>query len=101
MTEKISLTDLIGGKIDYRDYIDGDSSNIEKLTGMYVFLRKAISAELTERQRRCLTMALIEGKTQKEVAGILGVNASTVNRHIAAAKKKLLHAVIYYTNGCR
>ncbi|MED9970324.1 MAG: sigma-70 region 4 domain-containing protein [Ruminococcus sp.] len=101
MREKITLTALIGGKADYRDYIGSNSSNIEKLTGMYTFLRKAIKAELTERQSQCLTMSLIEGKTQKEVAEILGVNASTVNRHLAAAKKKLIHSVIYYNGGYR
>jgi len=97
MTEIIRFSELLGGKINYRDYlIESDSTNINELIDMYKFLRKAMKTELTEKQSRCLTMFLIEGKPQKEIARLLGVNASTVNRHIAAAKKKLVRTCAYY-----
>ena len=41
-------------------------------------------------------MNTCKGKPQKEIARLLGVNASTVNRHIAAAKKKLVRTCAYY-----
>lgn len=97
MTGRVRFTELLGGKINYKDFLTGSkNTNINELIEMYKFLRKAMNTELTEKQSRCLTLFLIDGKPQKEIARLLGVNASTVNRHIAAAKKKLVRTCANY-----
>lgn len=77
--------------------LDGESTNSAEILRMTRFLKKAIREELTEKQRTCITMFLIEGKRQNEIAETLGVNSSTVCRHISAAKRKLVHTIKYYT----
>ena len=50
--------------------------------------RRAGLSELTPRQRECLMWAA-RGKTDWEIAVILGLSESTVNRHIERAKERL------------
>lgn len=97
MTQLLGLNDIIEGGFDYREYISySDSSNTESLIKMVRFLKNAIRDELTDQQRVCLQMSVFEGFSQREIAENLGLNASTVCRHIAAAKRKLRHVAQYY-----
>lgn len=59
-------------------------------------LSRAIRHELTDRQRQCLTMYYLDGIRMKDIAGTLGLSASTVTRHIAAATRKLRKIADYY-----
>ncbi len=72
------------------------STNDSSRSKMKSILAKAIRDELTPLQRHCLTECCLCGKKQKEVARELGLNASTVSRHISAAMKKLKNIASYY-----
>lgn len=65
---------------------------------MKEILSKAIISELTEMQRHCLIEHCINEKKQKEIAAELGLNASTVSRHISSARKKLKNIASYYSS---
>lgn len=52
---------------------------------------RCIETQLTEKQRRCFTMYVFDGIPQKEIAKELGLNSSTVSRHVKAAKTKLFN----------
>ena len=61
-------------------------------------LLAAIKKELTPMQRFCITEHCLNGKKQKEIAEQLGLNCSTVSRHIAAGKRKLRGVADCYEN---
>ncbi|HCA04304.1 MAG TPA: hypothetical protein DEO32_00245 [Ruminococcaceae bacterium] len=93
----IQLSEIFAAKQSFADYLHRDGQNNRaELDSMYSFLLKAMQNELTERQLDCLTMNIIEGRHQREIAETLGLNASTVNRHVMAAKRKLIRACKYY-----
>jgi hypothetical protein len=46
-------------------------------------------AELSAEERRVVTLAYLEGRTNREIAGILGVSVSTVRRRLWFALKQL------------
>jgi len=46
-------------------------------------------AELTDEQRRVITLAYLEGRTNREIAAMLGVSVSTVQRRLWVALKRL------------
>lgn len=52
-------------------------------------MRRTIRCMLTEKQRKCLTMYFAEQKNIPEIAEIMGVDKSTVSRHIKAGKTKI------------
>lgn len=56
---------------------------------LYSQIMKATKTMLTEKQRLCFLMYFSEGKHMTQIAAELGVNISTVSRHIKAARKKL------------
>lgn len=64
-------------------------------------LKTAIKLELTPRQRQCVELCLLEGKTQEEAGKILGVGKSTVCRHMQKAVKALRRTSTYLAlSGC-
>ena len=73
------------------------STNKEERARMKEFLKKAISQELTEKQKICITEYYINGKREKDVAEELGLHKSTVSRHISAGLKKLQNTAKYYS----
>jgi predicted DNA-binding protein (UPF0251 family) len=46
-------------------------------------------AELSNEERRVITLAYLEGRTNREIAAMLGVSVSTVQRRLWAALKRL------------
>lgn len=97
MTGVLELNEIIEHGFDYREYLSqNDRSNTDSIAEMLRFLKDAMQRELTSQQRTCLWMSAIEGVPQRTIAKQLGVNASTVCRHIAAAKRKLKHVARYY-----
>ncbi|MCB9490171.1 MAG: winged helix-turn-helix transcriptional regulator [Deltaproteobacteria bacterium] len=44
---------------------------------------------LTDLQRRVLAMAVVDRRTQRQIAGKLGLSQSTVHEHMAAARRKV------------
>ena len=71
-------------------------TNKDKRHFMKQLLSKAIFSELTEQQRICIIEHYFNKRKQKDIASELGLNASTVSRHINAGKKKLRNIASYY-----
>lgn len=63
--------------------------NTRKRERMKRMLSKAMLIELTARQNECLSKYYFENKSMAEIADELGINKSTVSRHIRAARRKL------------
>lgn len=74
------------------------STNKNSRDKMKKILSMAVLNELTERQRICIVDYYLNGKKEKEIAKELGVNSSTVSRHIMKARDKLRHIASYYVN---
>ena len=72
------------------------SSNSDEIARKNEFLTEAIIEDLTPMQRYCLTEYHLNGVKQKDIAAKLGINSSTVSRHIAAATKKLRRTARLY-----
>ncbi len=83
-------------KILYSKYLSSGNTNNESRRQMKQILSKAITEELTEMQRICIVEHYLNRKKQKDIAAELGLNASTVSRHINAAKHKLKNIASYY-----
>ena len=46
-----------------------------------------VSASLTQRQREALLLYFIHGKTQEEVAEIMGINRRVVSQHLFGIRR--------------
>lgn len=68
------------------DQGDGFDEQKATLSAMKAVLPLLIENELTPKQRACLTMFYISGKSQTEIAKILGLTQPTVSHHIVTAK---------------
>ncbi|MGI6254473.1 MAG: sigma-70 family RNA polymerase sigma factor [Acutalibacter sp.] len=58
-------------------------------------LQSAMEGELTSRQRQCVELCVLRGLSQVEVGKMLGLNKSTVCRHLQKAKRILRRAASY------
>ena len=74
--------------------LTGNTNRQARLEAMYI-LRAAIRLELTPRQRTCLLMYYENGFTMQEIAEQLGLNRSTVCRHIGKAMQRLQKSTEY------
>ncbi len=72
------------------------STNKEDRARMKEFLKRAMTQELTKKQKICITEHYINGKREKDIAEQLGLDKSTVSRHISAGMKKLQNTANYY-----
>ena len=95
-TTVLHLDDLNTNKITYINYLANGASNESNRKKMKMILSKAIISELTDKQRFSIIEHYINEKKEKDIAYELGVNSSTVSRHISSAKKKLQHIASYY-----
>lgn len=95
-TEFVHFNDKNTNKITFVKHLSNGSTNNESRKQMKTILSKAITTELTEMQRICIVEYYINDKKQKEIAQELGLNNSTVSRHIAAATRKLRNIASYY-----
>lgn len=95
-TEVVHFTSKNTNKILFMKHIANGSTNEQNRNKMKKILSKAISCELTDLQKHCIIEHYLNSKTGKEIAKELGVNASTVSRHINAARKKLRNIASYY-----
>lgn len=82
---------------EYTYYLNHKGATNDKdRSRMMKILYKAITTELTDMQRVCITKFYLEGEKQVQIANELGLNPSTVSRHISAAKKKLKRIAACY-----
>lgn len=84
--------------IMFSRYNNKASTNLETRKRMSRLLSQAIDKCLTKKQKICINEYYIHGKKQKEIATELGIDCSTVSRHICNAKKKLRDFVKVYEN---
>ncbi len=95
-TQIIHFNNKNTNKILFMNHLSNGSTNSDSRKQMKIILSKAITSELTEMQRICIVEHYLHDKKQKEIAQELGLNNSTVSRHIAAAKRKLQNIASYY-----
>lgn len=58
-------------------------------------VRKAVDYELTECQKNAVQMCFYEGKTVSAAARELGLNKSTVSRHLKSARRRIEQSLQY------
>lgn len=97
-TKIIHFTSENTSKILFSSFNPNGTTNSESRKKMKEIISKAIVTELTDMQRICLTEHYLNDKKQKEIASELGLNASTVSRHISSARKKLQNIASYYAS---
>ena len=97
-TKIIHFTNENTSKILFSNFNPNSTTNSESRRKMKEIISKAIVTELTDIQRICLTEHYLNDKKQKEIASELGLNASTVSRHITKARRKLQNIASYYVN---
>ena len=67
----------------------GKGSNDAQRDEMKGLLKNAMDSVLTARQKSCLSKYYFERKTEKQIGEELGLDISTVSRHIKAARRNL------------
>ena len=80
-----------------RQLLAGDLSTSQPAAGEWQALASALDRhtvrggmnQLTGEERRVITLAYLEGRTNREIAAILGVSVSTVRRRLWVALKRL------------
>lgn len=97
-TKIIHFTNENTSKILFSSFKPNGTTNSESRKRMKEIISKAIVTELTDMQRICLTEHYLNAKKQKEIAFELGLNASTVSRHISSARRKLQNIASYYAS---
>lgn len=97
-TKIIHFTNENTNKILFSSFNPNGTTNSESRKRMKEIISKAIVTELTDMQRICLTEHYLNDKKQKEIASELGLNASTVSRHISSARRKLQNIASYYAS---
>ena len=97
-TKIIHFTNENTSKILFSSFNPNGTTNSESRKKMKEIISKAIVTELTDMQRICLTEYYLNYKKQKEIASELGLNASTVSRHISTARRKLQNIASYYAS---
>jgi DNA-binding CsgD family transcriptional regulator len=88
MAHAMDVTELFLNQYKWLSRIDTKFTGEIKTPQQYVLTPEASPLPLSTRQQECLSL-LIRGKTTREIALILGVNARTVETHIAHIKAKL------------
>lgn len=94
--KKIFLTEENADMISFRNYESGNNNNILQRLKMKKIMKRAITYELTPKQRYCLCEHFLKGRTMKSIASELELNPSTVTRHIQNALSRLQRVAKYY-----
>ena len=89
--------------------LDGFAENLVSVTRYYqsqlsrgdeqkmaTFLKKAIKRELTPRQQQCVAYYYYDKMKMADIAKQLGLNTSTVSRHLKKARERLSSVISYY-----
>lgn len=79
------------GQSDHKE----DSNNKDEIKRAIKVMRAAMQNELTDRQRECMELYFFSGVKEVEIAEMLGVNKSTVSRHISRGKNRLKKYIAY------
>ncbi len=92
-TKILSLDEMKAfvGREDF-DFSEDNSALMKRAAAV---LREAIETELTEKQRQCVKLYFFDGLKEREIGELMGVNKSTVSRHISKGKQRLRRCVKY------
>ena len=94
--KKVFLTDENTDMVSFQNYESGNNNNILQRLKMKKIMKRAITYELTPKQRYCLCEHFLKGRSMKSIARELGLNPSTVTRHIQNALSRLQRVAKYY-----
>lgn len=83
----------------YSEFCMRNSDNKNQLDKMKKHITKAVSMELTERQRYCITEYYINSRKMVDISKDIGVSPSVVSRHISRGIAKLKKTLPYFYNG--
>lgn len=78
----------------YNPPVEADTNNVKRQRIAKAII-EIMKKELTQKQLDCFKLVIIEEHSITEAAKILGVNKSTVSRHIARAKDIIQQALKY------
>jgi DNA-binding CsgD family transcriptional regulator len=88
MGQSIDATNLFINNLSWLTNADTRFIDIIKTPQQYILTSETCPLPLSQREQECLAL-LIRGRVMKEIAFILGINARTVETHIANIKAKL------------
>ena len=94
MDRTIFSLEIFGDRMKPSDFMSS-GTNEKQVRYLKNQLKKAMDTELTEKQRDILTEFYFEGKSVTEISDELGVNKSTVSRHLKRSKEKLRTVLSY------
>lgn len=86
--------EIFGDRLPITDIYE-HSSNNRQLALMKQALSRAISTELTDRQRVMVTEFYFNGETVTSIAKKYGISKSTVSRHLSRSRDRLKSALKY------
>ncbi len=95
-TTQVHFDDVNTDFLLFNRYALTNNTNKKEIEKMKRVLFTAIRRELTPRQQQCVTEHFLNEKTQREVARELGLDESTVSRHLTVAKRKLKNIASYF-----
>jgi RNA polymerase sigma factor, sigma-70 family len=94
MPSKSNLSiDLFGDRLDLSKNAGGEADG--EYRRMLHALKRAMEGELTERQKECVRLRYLEGKSVRETAEELGITPPTVSRHLKKARGRLGRVIGY------
>lgn len=96
-TEPTRLESL-SQQMAYTEYCMRNGDNKNKIEKMKKHLQKAVTMELTERQRYCITEYYINSRKMVDISKDIGVSPSVVSRHISRGIEKLKKSLPYFYN---
>ena len=93
MRTQVVSFDVLRGK--HTSALGEDAANRSQRERMVQVLTAAMGQELTPRQKQCMELCVLRGMSQVEAGRLLGLNKSTVCRHIQKATCALKRAAGY------
>ena len=87
MRTQVVSFDVLRGK--HTSALGEDAANRSQRERMVQVLTAAMGQELTPRQKQCMELCVLRGMSQVEAGRLLGLNKSTVCRHIQKGDLRL------------
>lgn len=96
-TEPTRLESL-SQQMAYSEFCMRNGNNKDLIEKMKTHINTAVSMELTERQRYCITEYYINSRKMVDISKDIGVSPSVVSRHISRGIAKLKKTLPYFYN---
>ena len=98
MRHKKLSYDLMEGYLGQEDPYPGflrERNDDPEYRRMLRVLTRLTEEELTDRQRQCVRLYYFEGQKMQDVADLLGIQRSTVSRHLKKARCRMGQVLRY------